>query len=87
MVRIDAQAAHALAWRRYDARPGTVYLLRPDQHVCARWRAATAADVLAAQARALSRVPHGLHAAGVAPDADGDTAAPVAARPGVAAAA
>ena len=87
VVRIDAQAAHALAWRRYDARPGTVYLLRPDQHVCARWRAATAADVLAAQARALSRVPHGLHAAGVAPDADGDTAAPVAARPGVAAAA
>ena len=55
--------------------------------MCARWRAATAADVLAAQARALSRVPHGLHAAGVAPDADGDTAAPVAARPGVAAAA
>jgi len=28
-----------LAHRRYDARPGTVYLFRPDQHVCARWRA------------------------------------------------
>jgi len=28
-----------LAHRRYDARPGTVYLIRPDQHVCARWRA------------------------------------------------
>ncbi|WP_144107689.1 FAD-dependent oxidoreductase [Paraburkholderia sp. BCC1886] len=23
---------------RYDAQPGTFYLIRPDQHVCARWR-------------------------------------------------
>ena len=47
------------AAERYDARPGTVVLLRPDQHVCARWRAPAAADVAAAlrRALALSAVP------------------------------
>ena len=42
-----------LAAQRYDARPGTVVLLRPDQHVCARWRAPAAADVAAALKKAL----------------------------------
>jgi 3-(3-hydroxy-phenyl)propionate hydroxylase len=37
---------------RYDARPGTFYLLRPDQHVCARWRRFDAQAVRAAVARA-----------------------------------
>jgi 3-(3-hydroxy-phenyl)propionate hydroxylase len=41
-----------LAGRRYDARSGTVYLLRPDQHVCARWRAFDLPAVRAAIARA-----------------------------------
>jgi 3-(3-hydroxy-phenyl)propionate hydroxylase len=37
---------------RYDLRPGTAYLFRPDQHVCARWRAPTLAAVQAALKRA-----------------------------------
>ena len=37
---------------RYDARAGTCYLFRPDQHVCARWRAFDLARVRAAIARA-----------------------------------
>ncbi len=42
------------AAQRYDAKPGTVYLLRPDQHVCARWRSPTATGVAAALRRALA---------------------------------
>ncbi|WP_332815472.1 FAD-dependent oxidoreductase [Ramlibacter sp.] len=41
-----------LAARRYDARGGAVYLIRPDQHVAARWRTFDAARVRAAVARA-----------------------------------
>lgn len=41
-----------LAAARYDARPGTYYLLRPDQHICARWRAFSAGQARAALARA-----------------------------------
>ena len=41
--------------RRFDARPGTVYLLRPDQHVCARWRRFDAAKVAASVARAIGK--------------------------------
>ena len=37
---------------RYDAKHGTTYLVRPDQHVCARWRTFDAARVNAALARA-----------------------------------
>ena len=41
-----------LAVRRYAARLGTVYLLRPDQHVCARWREFDLPRVRAAITRA-----------------------------------
>jgi 3-(3-hydroxy-phenyl)propionate hydroxylase len=53
-VLVPLDDAHALAAQRYDARVGTVYLLRPDQHVCARWRDVDAAGVHAALDRALA---------------------------------
>jgi 3-(3-hydroxy-phenyl)propionate hydroxylase len=47
-----AQDVEGLVASRYDATPGTTYLIRPDQHVAARWRRFDAADVRAALARA-----------------------------------
>jgi 3-(3-hydroxy-phenyl)propionate hydroxylase len=43
-----------LVARRYDGRAGTVVLLRPDQHVCARWRAPEAAALRRALRHALA---------------------------------
>jgi 3-(3-hydroxy-phenyl)propionate hydroxylase len=48
--------AHGLAARRCDAQPGTVYLIRPDQHVAARWRRFDADAVRAALLRATGPV-------------------------------
>ena len=47
--------AERLLAARYDAKPGTTYLFRPDQHVCARWRAFDEASLRAAIARATGR--------------------------------
>jgi 3-(3-hydroxy-phenyl)propionate hydroxylase len=41
-----------LAVHRFDAAPGTFYLLRPDQYVCARWRSFDPARVRQAVLRA-----------------------------------
>ncbi|HEY6512738.1 MAG TPA: FAD-dependent oxidoreductase [Burkholderiaceae bacterium] len=43
-----------LIHRRYDGAPGTAYLLRPDQHVCARWRVVSLDAARSALRRALA---------------------------------
>ncbi len=48
-VVVDAQG---LVAKRYDGQSGTCYLLRPDQHVAARWRAFDAGQLQQALARA-----------------------------------
>ncbi|MEC5404157.1 FAD-dependent oxidoreductase [Paraburkholderia sp. MPAMCS5] len=45
--------AQGLASARYDTKPGTFYLIRPDQHVCARWRRVDPSAVEHALKRAL----------------------------------
>ena len=48
----DVQDVQGLLAQRLDALPGTTYLVRPDQHVCARWRSPTEAQVRTALATA-----------------------------------
>lgn len=49
----DLVDAAGVLSERYDAQPGTVYLIRPDQHVAARWRRFDENAVRAALARCL----------------------------------
>lgn len=46
--------ADGVAAQRYDARPGTCYLIRPDQVVAARWRALDVDRITAARRRSLA---------------------------------
>jgi len=50
---VVASDIEGLATKRYDAAPGTFYLIRPDQHVCARWRHVDAVKVEQALKRAM----------------------------------
>ena len=49
----DLIDTHGAIAKRFDATPGAAYLLRPDQHLCARWRNFDRSKVEAARLRAL----------------------------------
>jgi len=51
----DLLDRRGLFTRRFDATPGATYLVRPDQHLCARWRSFDAAAIARAQERALQQ--------------------------------
>ena len=53
-VGSDLQDRDGLLAERYDGQPGTVYLIRPDQHVAARWRRFDPAAATAALRRCLA---------------------------------
>lgn len=49
-----AEDIENVLWHRYDARAGTVYLIRPDHHVAARWRQFDRGKVALALRRAVA---------------------------------
>jgi len=51
----DLADEQGLLAQRYDLQPGSAYLLRPDQHVCARWRTPSPALLRNALLRATGR--------------------------------
>jgi len=53
-VKADLIDRDGLLAQRYDLQPGGVVLLRPDQHVCARWTQADPAALRVAMQRALA---------------------------------
>ena len=63
-----------LVGKRYDGRDGTTYVLRPDQHVCARWRNVDVAQIAEALARATGHDSGAAMATSTAPAAPFATA-------------
>lgn len=55
VIGTDLKDAYGYFAQRFDAAPGSAFLLRPDQHLCARWRTFDGDKVSAARARALGR--------------------------------
>jgi 3-(3-hydroxy-phenyl)propionate hydroxylase len=49
----EIEDVDGLVQQRYALTPGSAYLIRPDQYVCARWRRVDTAGVMAARRRAL----------------------------------
>lgn len=51
---LTVEDAEGLLAQRFDGEPETAYLIRPDQHVCARWRSPNAPAIREAGLRALA---------------------------------
>jgi len=59
-VGVDFEDCATLVGSRYDGAPGTTYLIRPDQHIAARWRAFDVAEIIAAWQRSLGIISHSI---------------------------
>jgi 3-(3-hydroxy-phenyl)propionate hydroxylase len=54
-VGVDLSDPDGVLTQRLDATPGAAYLLRPDQHLCARWRSLDCGKLAAARDRAMGK--------------------------------
>ncbi len=54
-VGVDIEDVKGRLTERYDGQPGTTYLIRPDQHVAARWRQFDETKIASALHRAIAK--------------------------------